>query len=133
MRTNLSTGLLILMLLPLLLIPFQATAQNSSAHVPTEAELEKSRRKPDPGRGYQRDSVASFGEKSQSTAQWVKDKLSGIHVTPARFLIGLGLLGILMTWPMNKRKVQWAVISVFSYILALLGAAGLFFRWPYMN
>jgi len=118
-------------LLALLSLPLTALAR--PAHIPTESELARARRQPDPAREYQRDSVASFGQKSQSTAQWVKDKLSGIHVSPARLLIGLGLCGILLTWSKNKRMARWLALTALSYLLALIGAAGLLFRWPYLS
>jgi hypothetical protein len=113
------------------------TLPSGQSHIPTEEELDRrlGRRhgEDDSERGYQRDSVESFGQRSHEAATWVQRQLSGIHVTPARFLLGLGLLGVLITWNKNKRKVQWAVLTGFAYLLVILGAAAIFFRWPYMN
>ena len=56
-----------------------------------------------------------------STADWVKNKLSGFHVTPQRLAIALGLVGILYTRNKNKSKRGWLLISVVSWLLALGG------------
>ena len=81
------------------------------------------------GRSYQRDSVESFGGRALRAAAWVKDRLSGFHVTPARLLAGLGLLGVLITWNKNKRKRGWAALAAVSWLLLFGGAAAILTGW----
>lgn len=83
--------------------------------------------------GYQRDSVESFGSKALRAASWVKESLSGLHITPARLMLGLGILGLLFTWNKNKKKIQWAVIWGFALLLILFGAAAVALGWPYLS
>lgn len=124
-RRNLS----ILLLLALAALALPALGQT---HVPSEQELKRKLGQPtgeEPGRGYQRDSVEGFGTKATRAATWVKDHLSTLHITPPRLMLGLGVLGILIGWNKNKKKVGWAVLAGFSFLLVLLGTAAMIFRW----
>jgi len=110
-------------------------AQQPPPHVPTEEELRLARggAKKDAEREYQQESVHSFGQSARDAAAWVREKLSGLHITPARLLLGLGILGILITWNKNKKKPQWLVVTLFSYLLIIFGCAAMFLDWPYLN
>jgi hypothetical protein len=126
-RRNLS----ILVLLALGALALPALGQRP-AHVPTEQELKRKLGQPtgeEPGRGYQRDSVEGVGTRATNAATWVKDRLSALHITPARLMLGLGVLGILIGWNKNKKKMGWAVLAGFSFLLVLFGVAALVFRW----
>ena len=122
-------------LVVLLLMGGVSSAQGRAPHVPTEEELRQrlGGAKHDAPREYQRESVHSFGQQARDAAAWVKERLAGLHVTPARLLLGLGLLGILVCWNKNKKLVRWAVLSVFSGLLLAAGVAAMVFNWPYMN
>jgi hypothetical protein len=122
-------------LVVLLLMGGASSAQGRAPHVPTEEELRQrlGGAKHDAPREYQRESVHGFGQQARDAAAWVKERLAGLHVTPARLLLGLGLLGILVCWNKNKKLVRWAVLSVFSGLLLIAGAAAMVFDWPYMN
>jgi hypothetical protein len=125
---------LVTAVIALIALPLRASGQ-TSPHVPTEEELKRQlgETREEPDRTYQADSVESFGLKAAQAASWVRARLSAIHITPARFLVGLGVLGLLFTWNKNKKKVEWAVISGVSLVLVLLGAAAMILRWPQMN
>jgi hypothetical protein len=112
-----------------------ATHAQRPPHVPTEEELKRKlgERAGEPGREYQRDSVENFGTRALRAATWVKDRLSSLHITPARLMLGLGLLGILVGWNKNKKQTRWAVLAAFSLLLVLGGIAGMVFRWPQLN
>jgi hypothetical protein len=84
-------------------------------------------------REYQAHSAQTFMGRTRSAAQWVKDQLAQLHITPARLALGLGILGVLFTWNRNKRHVRWAVLTVASWLLLVFGGAAMIFRWPYMN
>ncbi len=118
---------------PLLLILLALPANAERApHVPTEQELKRKLGHDtgeEPGRGYQRDSVESFGTKTTRAATWVKDRLAALHITPSRLMLGLGVLGILIGWNKNKKKMGWAVFAGFSFLLVLFGTASMIFRW----
>ncbi len=122
------------------LVSFQAltaaTLAWASPHVPTEQEAKKeasgSDYRPD-GRGYQAHSADSFTSKTRRAAAWVRERLASLHVTPARLCIGLGSIGIAVSWSRNKKLVKWAVITAFSLILLVFGVAAMIFDWPYMN
>ena len=118
-----------------LLLLGASNAQGRPPHVPTEEELRQrlGGAKHDAPREYQRESVHSFGQQTRDAAAWVKERLAGLHVTPARLLLGLGILGILFCWNKNKKLVRWAVLSVFSVLLLIAGVAAMAFDWPYMN
>jgi hypothetical protein len=62
-------------------------------------------------------------------ATWVKERLSGFRVTPARLLVGVGLLGVLLTWSKNKRRPLWAVLAGLAWLLLVWGAAALLLGW----
>ena len=119
----------------LLLLGGVASAQERPPHVPSEEELRQrlGGAKHDAPREYQRESVHGFGQQARDAAAWVKERLAGLHVTPARLLLGLGLLGILVCWNKNKKLVRWAVLSVFSGLLLIAGVTAMVFDWPYMN
>jgi len=126
-----------LLALPLLLalLSVAASAQRPPP-VPTENELKRKLGHDtgeEPGRTYQRDSVEGFGTKATRAATWVKDRLSALHITPSRLMLGLGILGILIGWNKNKKKTGWAVFAGFSFLLVLFGAAALILRWPQFN
>lgn len=122
-------------MLALLLAGGAASAEDRPPHVPTEEELRLQRggAKPDTPQEYQRESVNSFGQRARDAAGWVKERLSGLHITPARLLLGLGVLGILVCWNKNKKKTQWAVLSLASFLLVIAGVVAMVFSWPYMN
>lgn len=110
-----------------LLGPSPAVAQN----LPTEAELERRLKGPPPDeREYQRRSTISFNGKTDGAASWVKDKLSGFHVTPARLCLALGLIGFLYTRNKNKKvSTGWLVIYVASILLLLGGGIGMLMKY----
>ncbi len=118
-----------------LAIPLGASGQTRPPHGPTEEELKRQlgQTHEEPDRTYQVDSVQSFGTKAAQAAAWVRARLSGIHITPARLLVGLGVLGLLISWNKNKKKMEWAVISTASLLLLVFGLAAHLFRWPQMN
>jgi hypothetical protein len=119
----------------LLALATTATAQRPP-HVPTEQELKRKLGQAtgeEPGRGYQRDSVDGFGIKATRAASWVKERLSSLHITPSRLMLGLGVLGILIGWNKNKKKAGWAILAGFSFLLVLFGAAAMLLRWPQFN
>lgn len=126
-----------LLLLSILGLWLAATAAaQRPPHVPTEQELKRKLGQStgeEPGRGYQRDSVEGFGIKATRAATWVKDRLSSLHITPSRLMLGLGVLGILVGWNKNKRKIGWATLAGFSFLLVLFGAAAMILRWPQFN
>jgi hypothetical protein len=106
-----------------------------SPHVPTEEQLRQRQggAKHDDERDYQRESVNSVGQSAVNAAAWVKQRLSSLYITPARLLAGLGVLGLLFTWNKNKKKMPWAVLTVFSWLLLIFGVCAIFFSWPHMN
>jgi hypothetical protein len=106
-----------------------AGAPGPLALAETEKEAREAAAPRDDGRTYQRDSVEGFGGRALRAATWVKERLSGFHVTPARLLAGLGLLGVLVTWNKNKRKQGWAVLAGISWLLLLGGAAAILTGW----
>ena len=112
-----------------------ATLAFQSPHTPSEEELDRRLTgvKSDDQRGYQARSTETFTAKVKRFIAWVNDRLSLIKVTPSRFAVGLGLIGIVYTSGKNKKLVRWAVLSVFSYLLAIFGGAGMLFDWPFMN
>ena len=121
---------LLLLTLPVL------TRAERPPHVPTEEEVKRKLGEntgEEPGRTYQRDSVEGFGIKATRAATWVKDRLSALHITPSRLMLGLGVLGILIGWNKNKKKMGWAVLAGFSLLLVLFGAAAMIFRWDQLN
>jgi hypothetical protein len=83
----------------------------------------------DPVPDHQRDSVESTRGQALQAAAWVKERLSGFHVTPARLMIGLGLLGVLVSWNRNKRLRHWAVLAGLSWLLLLSGVAAIALGW----
>jgi hypothetical protein len=127
--------LFLLLFLSLLLAGTTALAQERPPHVPTEEQLREKLegKRSDLDRDYQRESVHSIGQRAQQAASWVRERLSSLHITPARLLLGLGILGIFYTWNKNKKKVQWAVLSTFSLLLVIFGAAALIFGWVHLN
>jgi len=78
---------------------------------------------------HQSDSVESARGGALQAAAWVKERLSGFHVTPARLMIGLGLLGALMSWNKNKRLRRWAILAGLSWLLLLGGLAAIVLGW----
>ena len=126
---------LVTAVIALVMLPLRASGQMRPPHVPSEEELKRQlgETKEEPDRTYQADSVESFGVKAARAAAWVRSRLSAIHITPARLLVGLGVLGLLFTWNKNKKKVEWAVISAVSLVLVVFGAAALVLRWPQMH
>jgi hypothetical protein len=86
-----------------------------------------------PFENHQGQSVEAFNHQSQGFVEGVRAALATAHVTPAKFILGLGVLGLLFTWNKNKRKVEWAVIAAVAASLAAIGAAALYYRWPAFN
>jgi hypothetical protein len=121
-------GLVVLVVMP-------AVSAAQSPHVPTEEELRRrlGGAKHDADSEYQRESVHSFGQSARDAATWVKERLAGLYITPARLMVGLGVLGLLYTWNKNKKKLVWVVVFVLSVLLAVFGVAAMVFHWPYMN
>jgi hypothetical protein len=110
-------------------------AQRRLPHVPSEDEEEAERTgiKADPLRGYQQRSVETQQSLFKQALNWVQRMLSKIYLTPARLCLILGAIGTLYTWGKNKRKVQWVVLAVFSWLLVIVGICAMIFKWPYMN
>jgi hypothetical protein len=104
-------------------------------HIPTENELKERLhgKQGDSEIDYQKESVRAVGTTFVRGRSWLQQQLAGIHITPTRFILGLGAIGVLYTWNKNKHKVPWAVLSGLSYLLLLLGSAAFYFHWPYMN
>ena len=120
MAVRLSTALLALAA-GVLLCAGPAVAQD----LPTEEELARRLQGPPPDdRNYQRRSTKSFGGRTNSAASWVKNKLSGFHVTPPRLCLALGIVGFLCSRNKNKKNnTGWLAIHVISILLLLAGAA----------
>jgi len=118
-----------------ILMLLACSAALADPHLPTEDQVKRKlgEVKDEPDRTYQRDSVEGFGQKTVSAAGWVKEKLAALHITPARLMVGLGILGILFTWNKNKKKTHWALVSGVSFLLAIFGAAAIFLKWTAFN
>ena len=99
--------------------------------VPTEAELDRKLQGPPPdSRNYQRRSARSFRGKTGDAASWVKHKLSGFHVTPARLCLALGLVGFLVSRNRNKKTHSgWLAVYVASLLMLLGGGAALLMKY----
>lgn len=82
-----------------------------------------------PPAGRRQPSVEAGGGGVLRAATWVKERLSGFRVTPARLMVGLGLLGVLLTWSKNKRRPAWAVLAALAWLLLVGGAAALLLGW----
>lgn len=110
-------------------------AQKRQPHTPTEEEEEADRTgiKADPLRGYQQRSVESQQSIFRQALSWLQRTLAKLYLTPARLCLILGAVGTLYTWGKNKRKVQWVVFAVFSWLLVIVGICAMAFKWPYMN
>jgi hypothetical protein len=123
----------LIVLAALQLLPAVSAAQ--TPHVPTEEQLRQrlGGAKHDADREYQRESVHSFGQSARDAATWVKERLAGLHITPARLMVGLGVLGLLYTSNKNKKKVFWLALLLVSLLLAVFGVAAMIFSWPHMN
>jgi len=118
------------------LLPQPAPAQlPPQPHVPTEEQLKQRQRgyRVDDTRGYQRNSVETVQSGWQRILGWIRRTLAAIHITPARLLIGLGAIGVLLTWNKNKRHVHWAVITALGWLLLGLGIAAILLAWPAFN
>lgn len=104
-------------------------------HTPTEEELDKRLTgvQADPIRGYQQRSVEQSQSWTHDALAWFRGLLARIHLTPARVCLGLGVIGTIYTAGKNKRLVKWAVMAVFSWLLAIVGICAMVFNWPYMT
>lgn len=91
---------------------------------PTAEELDRRLKGPPPDeRHYQKRSARSFDERTGRAADWVKNKLSGFHVTPARLCLALGIVGLLFSRNKNHKKHRgWLVIYIGSWLAVLAGA-----------
>ncbi len=128
MRRNcLYTGATLALATVVLLSPAAARAQK----LPTEAELERKLKGPPPDqRKYQRRSTLNFKGESDSAASWVKNKLSGFHVTPDRLCLALGLIGFLYTRNKNKKhSTGWLAIYVVSILMLIGGGIGMLMKY----
>lgn len=115
--------------------PLVAAAQPSAPHTPTEKELNERLTgvKADPLRGYQQRSVEEAQSSTRGAIAWLKRMLAKLYLTPARLCVVLGGLGTLWTAGKNKRKVNWAVLAVLSWLLTIVGICAMIFDWPYLN
>ncbi|MCC6750185.1 MAG: hypothetical protein IT371_21135 [Deltaproteobacteria bacterium] len=108
-----------------------AALAQRAPHVPTEEELvERNRPKEDEttARRTQARAVEGTQDKARGAAEWVREHLSGLKVTPARLAAGLGLLGAIYTWPKNKRVHHWLILAALSYVLLAVGLLAIFLR-----
>jgi hypothetical protein len=113
----------------------QADAQEAVDHVPTETEYQKSRT------GIRSDSERQYLQRSIETNQygfrgillWIREKIRRIHLTPARLCLGLGILGTFYSAGKNKHIAKWAVLSIVSLLLIIIGICAMVFHWPQMN
>ena len=99
--------------------------------LPTEDELNKRLQGPPPDdRNYQRGSTRSFKGRTGGAAAWVKHKLSGVHVTPARLCLALGIVGFLYSRNKNKKKnTGWLAIYICSILMLLGGGVAVAMRY----
>lgn len=110
--------------------------QYHDPHVPSEAELKK-----EESGVHSENTVEEYQQRSVQEAQswvrrvlaWMSDFLRGLHLTPAKLALGLGVLGIIISAGKNKRLVRWAVLSIISLLLTIVGICAMIFDWPYMT
>jgi len=82
---------------------------------------------------YQGESVKNFGRGSQGLWATAKQYAADLDITPARALVGLGVVGAVFTLSKNKRLFHWGVVAAISYALIALGALAMVKGWPSMN
>ena len=134
-RQNRSAAALVMLPLAVLVALVGPVAWAGQPHVPTEKELDRelSGIRADDGRGYQQLSVEEKESWYRGAANWVRELLSSIHITPARLALILGAAGSLYTWGKNKRHARWMVLAAISWLLLIVGAAAMYFHWPHWN
>ena len=109
-----------------------AWAQTRDPYTPSEEALKRklSGVHHDRGSGHQARAVETVSGKAREGAQWVRDKLAKLYITPARLMIGLGVLGVLFCWNRNKRKLTWLVLTLGSWLMLGVGVAAIALDWP---
>ncbi len=95
-------------------------------HVPQEEDWERQQRGEEPDRrDYQDRSVQRVKNWAWGTIEWVLAQLAAVELTPERIALVLGLVGALVTRNRNKQKTKWAILTGLSYLLLILGGAGI--------
>ena len=114
---------------PMRLLPLIAVFGLLLVSAGSEATAQERPYRVDQRRDYQQRSVSTIQGRARNAAQWVKDKLNSVHVTPARLAIALGLLFLLWSWGKNKRHPRWAITFALGLLLLGFGGAAMVFRW----